>query len=159
MTCEFCELVEYDNEYFIGETKCWKIYLANDQNYPGRCIIPLKTHRNNLSELTPEEFADMQSVVNILESISRKVFGATNFNWTCLMNGGYATTPPNPHVHLHFIPRYKEPLKTRNGDFVDETFGTHYILKGNFERDLQDRHDWAAALKLEFFAYMKEDKI
>ena len=150
MNCEFCELIEYDNEYFVGETKYWKIYLANDQNYPGRCIIPLKVHRNNLCELTMEEFADMKTVVDILEKISKETFGATNFNWTCLMNGGYAVTPPNPHVHLHFIPRYKEPYQTRDGAFVDETFGTHYILQGNFGRDLRDRSDWAQALKIAF---------
>lgn len=147
MDCEFCELVEFDNEYYVGETKYWKIYLANDQNYPGRCIIPLKAHRNNLSELTPEEFCDMHTVVGILERISRAVFGATNFNWTCLMNGGYATEPPNPHVHLHFIPRYKHPFATRDGDFIDKTFGTHYVLEGNFGRDKRDRRDWARALK------------
>ena len=74
------------------------------------------------------------------------------------MNGGYATTPPNPHVHLHFIPRYKEPYQTRNGPFVDETFGTHYILKGNFERDLRDRADWANSLKIAFNEETKKDK-
>lgn len=157
MNCEFCELVEFDNEYFVGETKCWKIYLANDQNYPGRCIIPLKVHRNNLSELTPEEFADMQVVVNVMERIGKQVFPATNFNWTCLMNGGYGTTPPNPHVHLHFIPRYQNPVETRDGDFVDETFGTHYVLQGNFGRDLRDRRQWADELKAAFEQAMKEN--
>ena len=155
MKCEFCELVEFDNEYFVGETKHWKIYLANDQNYPGRCIIPLKAHRNNLCELTADEFADMQTVVNVMEKIGKQVFHATNFNWTCLMNGGYATTPPNPHVHLHFIPRYQTPYPTRDGDFVDGTFGTHYVLQGNFGRDLRDRRQWADALKAAFDTAVK----
>ncbi len=137
--CEFCELVEKNNEYYIGETAYWKIYLADDQNYPGRCIIPLKRHCATMSDLTEAEWEDMRRVVKLMEGICKKNMHATNCNWTCLMNGAYGVEKPNPHVHLHFIPRYRTPFETNDGLFVDETFGDHYVLKANFKFNRADR--------------------
>lgn len=126
--CEFCYPPETDERFILFKTQFWCVYLANNQNYPGRCIIPLWRHCPNLSEITEQEMIDLQRISKLLEKIWKSDLGATNFNWTCLMNGGYSKKPFNPHVHFHFIPRFEKPYETTNGDFYDSEFGKHYTL-------------------------------
>ncbi len=146
--CEFCELVkELDDEYFLGETKHWKIYLADEQNYPGRCIIPLKRHCPSLSKLTADEWQDFYNVVRVMEKVLIQDLGATNVNWTCLMNGGYAVTPPNPHSHFHLIPRYDRPQKILNQDFIDENFANHYKVGDEWRVSVEGRKELMKKLK------------
>lgn len=44
----------------IFETKYWNIFLAEDQTYLGRIVVELKRISPSLSDLTTEEFADLQ---------------------------------------------------------------------------------------------------
>lgn len=53
-------------------------------------------------------------------------------NWSCLLNDFYKITAPNPHLHLHVRPRYKNPFLLNGTQYIDEDFGHHYKLcKGN----------------------------
>jgi diadenosine tetraphosphate (Ap4A) HIT family hydrolase len=131
--CDFCFPPEKDNQFLLCKTQYWHIYLANNQNYPGRCIISLNRHCSSLSETTEQEILELHKIIQLLENIYKKVLNATNFNWTCLMNGGYSQKPYNPHVHFHFIPRYEAVYPTQNGDFKDINFGHHYSLDDEFQ--------------------------
>lgn len=51
------------------------------------------------------------------------------FNWACLMNHAYKKNPPQPHVHWHFIPRYKVPVKFIEEIYEDLEFSNHYSLE------------------------------
>lgn len=146
--CEFCYPPEEDDKYILHETKYWRIYFANNQNYPGRCIIPLRRHCASLSEITLVEWNDFKKVVDLLESVCKEVLGATNFNWTCLMNGGYAKEPYNPHVHFHFIPRFNKPFVSKDAKFIDTKFGDHYVLEDDFQLSDCDRADLTHKLKI-----------
>ena len=137
--CEFCHPPQEDDQYILLVTNHWCVYLANNQNYPGRCIIPLRRHCSTLAELTEREWLDFHKLVKALETIWREELGATNFNWTCLMNGGYASRPYIPHVHFHFIPRYDKPFETSDGAFVDTRFGNHYELSADYQLGAEDR--------------------
>ena len=46
------------------------------------------------------------------------------FNFACLMNNAYRDNE-TPHVHFHFIPRYKNELKLFNKIYKDK----HFIVK------------------------------
>ena len=137
--CEFCFPAKENDKYILLDTNYWRIYLANNQNYPGRCIIPLRRHCENLSDISERELHEFHKITKMLEEIWRTKLEATNFNWTCLMNGGYSTKPYIPHVHFHFIPRFDHPYKTSTGDFIDATFGQHYVLSDEYQLDLCDR--------------------
>lgn len=126
--CDFCYPPKEDSKYLLFKTRFWCVYLANNQNYPGRCIIPLRRHCLSLSEITEQEILELHKIIKLLENIWKKELNATNFNWTCLMNGGYSKKPYNPHVHFHFIPRFEEFYVTENGNFYDTKFGNHYSL-------------------------------
>ena len=137
--CEFCHPPEKDDKYILCDTSYWRIYFANNQNYPGRCIIPLLRHCSSLSDISEREMSEFHDIVKLLERIWKDELGATNFNWTCLMNGGYAKKPYVPHVHFHFIPRYDHPVELSNGQFTDTRFGGHYELSEEFQLSLEDR--------------------
>lgn len=49
-------------------------------------------------------------------------------NWSCLLNDFYKITAPNPHLHLHVRPRYKNPFLLNGTQYIDEDFGHHYNL-------------------------------
>lgn len=57
------------------------------QEFPGYCIISSK--KENLSELTSEEWIEIGKLEKELERVIRKIFDATMFNFACLMNNAY----------------------------------------------------------------------
>lgn len=154
--CEFCNPPKEDDRYILFDSPHWRIYLANCQNYPGRCIVPLHRHCANLADLTVEELLDFHKLVKMMETIWREVLGATNFNWSCLMNGAYAAKPYNPHVHFHFIPRFDHVYRTENTEFVDSTYGNHYTLSNDFQLCEEDRAILCRQLKERIAAYAWE---
>lgn len=111
--------------YFF-ETKHWKIVLVRDQRYIGRLVIKTKQPRESLPDLTPEEQSDFFDLAKRLESIFKEKFGATMFNYSCLMNHAYRDEEA-PHVHFHFRPRYKNSVTILGQEFSDPNFGEHYL--------------------------------
>lgn len=126
--CISCQSTN-QNEDFVFETNFWKIFLVQNQSYLGRCVVISKRHCEELSELKQEEWLDFADVVNKLEKALEKTFGATMFNWTCMMNDSYKSENPNPHVHWHFRPRYNHKVEFAGLIFEDSEFGHHYDRK------------------------------
>lgn len=111
----------------VVETEFWRVYLAENQTYLGYCVISLKRRDcPNLADVTNEEMLDFLQLVKKLEDGLRKAFDATMFNWSCLMNLSYQNTPPDPHVHWHFRPRYNHEVQFAGTTFTDTLFGQHY---------------------------------
>lgn len=111
----------------IFQTEHWRIILKPDQKYLGKCVVRLKRKCGDLAELTQEEILDFLEVVKKTESLFRKTFNATMFNWTCLMNNAYQLPNPDPQIHWHFRPRYNHQVKFGDEVFVDPNFGHHYL--------------------------------
>ena len=74
------------------------------QEFVGDCII--SCNKESLSELTDNDWIELGKIEKELERVSKKLFNATMFNFACLMNNAYRDNE-KPHVHFHFIPRYK----------------------------------------------------
>ena len=51
--CEWCDYKE--NEWLLYKSLHWSVYLADIQDYVGRCILVLNRHRGSLSELDISE--------------------------------------------------------------------------------------------------------
>lgn len=114
----------------IYETEFWTVSLTTDQAYLGRSVIWLRRECASLSEVSSEEWLDFhQNIVKKLESAYKKVFSATMFNWTCLMNHAYKKNPPKPLVHWHFRPRYNKDVTFAGELFQDLEFAHHYDRK------------------------------
>lgn len=119
-----------NREFIVLETTFWKALLIDEQAYLGRCVILLKRDCGDLSNLTSEEWLDFhEKIVKRLESALKNAFGATMFNWSCLMNNAYQEENPRPYVHFHFRPRYKNIVKFEGEEFLDSEFGYHYNPK------------------------------
>ncbi len=124
MECEYFEkLKEYEFGELLDETVHWLVILAPDQRNLGTCVVALKRDETELSGLNGEEWDDLVQIVQKLEYAVKKAFNATMFNWGCLMNSSYLEEPPSPHLHWHFIPRYRNPIKFQNITFEDPCFG------------------------------------
>lgn len=125
MKCEYCEELK-KNQSLLFETKYWKIFLNKDQAYLGRSRIISKRHVDSLASLNEKEWMDLHIIIQILEGSLKKTFGAKMFNWTSMMNDAYLTKKPDPHVHLHFRPRYDKKINLSGIVFEDIEFGKHY---------------------------------
>ena len=125
MVCHICD-IKKDNEDLIFETDFWGVLLSWNQRYLGRCYIFSKRHFGAMSDMTTEESSDFFEVVKKLEAAIKKTFGAEMFNWSCLMNNFYKKENPNPHIHWHVKPRYRNKVVVAGKTFEDKEFGHHY---------------------------------
>lgn len=123
------------------------------QEFPGQCIISSK--KKSLSELTNDEWTELGALEKELERISKKLFNATMFNFACLMNNAYKDNE-KPHVHFHFIPRYKNELKIFNKVYKDKHFGYNFwkwaLSKFKSQKDIFTKEE-----KLKIFEMMNQE--
>lgn len=132
--CGICQHLD-NPEVQLLSTDHWVVNLAPDQGYLGRSYITLRTHKGSLSELSTTEWEEYASIVKQLEQACTKAFGATPFNWTCLMNNAYQIESSQPHVHWHFRPRYKHSVVVNGQSFNDPDYGFHYDREHKFSVD------------------------
>lgn len=118
------ELKDRNYGDFIFETPYWIIFLAPNQSNIGTCVVALKRHYGTLDGLKDEEWLDFAKIVKQLEYSLKKAFNTTMFNWGALMNADYMKEIPDPHIHWHFIPRYKYEVRFGGLTFNDEYFGS-----------------------------------
>ena len=134
--------------------KYWTVVFVKwSQEFPGDCIISSK--KESLSDLTNEEWIELGELEKELERICKELFGATMFNFACLMNNAYRDNE-TPHVHFHFIPRYKNELKLFNKIYKDKHFGYNFwkwsLSKFKSQKDIFSKEE-----KQRIFEMMKSE--
>jgi diadenosine tetraphosphate (Ap4A) HIT family hydrolase len=81
MNCPICAWSPEDEDYlFVSDTQYWRVCLAPNQSLPGRCVIHLKRHAGDLTDLTGDEWKDFLNVVKRVEETIRAAFNVTVFN-------------------------------------------------------------------------------
>jgi len=120
--CEYCQIAGGYGD-ILFETPYWIIYLAPSQRYLGTCVVALKRHSKDLSDVKKNEWIDFGIIVTKLEHALEKVFKPTLYNWSCFKNSAFRSSKPNPEIHWHFIPRYKDEVDFENLRFIDQDFG------------------------------------
>ena len=48
--CAWCDLSNEDKRYQLYETEFWSVFLSDEQDYIGRCILVLKRHCGSMSD-------------------------------------------------------------------------------------------------------------
>ena len=48
--CSWCNLTDEDRKYLLYENQYWSVYLADEQDYVGRCIVVSRRHCASLAE-------------------------------------------------------------------------------------------------------------
>ena len=90
-------------------------------------ILFYRNDKESLSDIEPEGWEELGRIVKELERVCKKVFGATMFNFSCLMNNAYKDDT-KPMVHFHFMPRYKDKVELFGKVYEDVHFD---IIFGN----------------------------
>jgi len=123
------------------------------QEFVGDCII--SSNKESLSELTKDEWIELGAIEKELERVSKKIFNATMFNFACLMNNAYRDNE-KPHVHFHFIPRYKNQLNIFNKVYKDKHFGYNFWKWALDDKDCQ-KDIFTKEEKVKIFEVMKDE--
>ena len=139
--CDWCDLSGEDKRFLLYESGSWSVFLADEQDYIGRCILVSKRHCGSLSELTDAEWDELRELVRKLEACLKAVLGAALCNWSCLMNSFYKEAAPDPHLHIHVRPRYAKPVTLGGNAYADSEFGHHYALKRNGKIPAGDKEE------------------
>ncbi len=122
--CPYCKKLEaYNFGDYLGKTEHWIIFLAPNQSNLGTCVIALNRHHPTLTGLSTMEWEEFTELVEKMENAIKKAFQATLINWGCLMNSFYLENKLEPHLHWHFIPRYRDPVEFAGHIFEDPHFG------------------------------------
>ena len=145
--CVWCNLSEEDKQYQVYETAFWSVYLSDEQDYIGRCILVLKRHCSSMSEMNEDEWDDLRKLICKVETCLKTVLGAALCNWSCLMNSFYKESEPDPHLHIHVRPRYDKPVMVNGNIYTDSEFGHHYAVKKDSEISDKDRETVFIQLK------------
>lgn len=134
--------------------KYWDVIFVDwCQEFVGDCII--SSNKESLSELSQEEWIELGIIEKELERVSRKLFGATMFNFACLMNNAYRDNE-TPHVHFHFIPRYKNKVPLFNKIYKDRHFGYNF-WKWTLNRFKRQKDIFTKEERMEIFNMMKNE--
>ena len=109
--CGYCMKNELLDPFgiFICELDASVVVLFKEQSHPGRCIVPCKDHKSELTELTDDErnafFADVSRVAKAIHAI----FHPNKINY-----GAFGDS--SGHMHFHLVPKYKDQFEW-NGVF------------------------------------------
>lgn len=105
----------------IKSFKHWDLYLHENQCYLGRTFVQLK------DESGIEDFLDIKGEVReeffqigqSLKKALKTLFKPDKMNYAALSNA-------SPVIHMHIIPRYKEPREFNGVIFKDTRWGQNY---------------------------------
>jgi len=145
--CGWCNLTEAEKRWLLSDREYWAVYLADEQDYIGRCIIILKRHCGGLPELQMPEWIEFKQIADELERCLKTALGARLCNWSCLMNSFYKKDVPNPHLHFHVRPRYDKPVVLNGNVYADAEYGHHYRLSKGVSIPEEDMRELLRLLK------------
>lgn len=112
------------NEYKIYESEHWVWSLRPHQATLGAGILSLKRECPAFSELKPDEFADLNNIIKVIEPALTKAFNYDVINYLMLMMF-------DKHVHYHIFPRFKEPVVLIDKEWKDENWPAIPSLMGD----------------------------
>jgi diadenosine tetraphosphate (Ap4A) HIT family hydrolase len=111
-----CEVPEEYKKFFILEFQHWRVELHGNQCYLGRCVVVLKRHVEDLTEIDNKEQKELFEVLKKVKIALSDAFGPDLLNYESLGN-------EVRHLHIHIIPRYSTPKKFAGINFIDERWG------------------------------------
>lgn len=85
-------------DHLIADLGLSKVYLHDDQFFPGWTVVVFKRHATELFHLAPTERFQLMEEVNLVARTLAEVFDAKKMNYELLGN-------QLPHIHWHLIPR------------------------------------------------------
>jgi diadenosine tetraphosphate (Ap4A) HIT family hydrolase len=125
-------------ELLIYESKCWIWSLRPVQATLGAGVLSLKRECAVLSELTQEEFSDLNNIIKVIEKTLKQTFNYDIMNYLMLMM-------VDKQVHYHVIPRYERTIDFAGTSWKDSGWPGVPNLAGN--EDIRELHEIQNAIK------------
>lgn len=119
-------------------TERWKALLHPNQSGLGSALLVCRRHVSKVGALTQAEIVEFHKVFSQLERALESTFGASLVNLSCERNWAYREQnpdppfldgQPNPHVHWHVVPRYKQIVRFMGIEWEDPTFGQPFVWR------------------------------
>ena len=105
--CRACRSDWPPADDFIAECGPAKVYLHDDQFFPGWTLVILTRHATELYDLERAERAALMEAVTEVAQALAAVYGAVKMNYALLGN-------VLPHIHWHLVPRRADdPIPTQ----------------------------------------------
>jgi diadenosine tetraphosphate (Ap4A) HIT family hydrolase len=96
----------------IAQSAYWTVLLRPRQPTLGSLVLVCREPVKAFGEVSPAAFADLQQMVQRIESMLRAVTGYERINYLMLMM-------VDPDVHFHVLPRYATPREFGGQSFLD----------------------------------------
>lgn len=139
-------------ELYKGKT--WTVVFGSwCQEFVGYSII--SSDKENLSELTKEDWEELGLLEKELERVCTKLFKSTMFNFACLMNNAYRDNE-KPHVHFHFVPRYKDEINILNKKYKDKHF-VYNFWKWSLSKFKSQKDIFTKEERIQIYEMMKKE--
>ena len=105
------------HELLIDRFNFWEIYLHDPQYYLGSVFIrAMRNGELDMLDMTDEELQEFMLIARKTKKALSDLFQPDRFNYANLQN-------KVNHLHIHIIPRYKEPREYGGYLFRDEQWG------------------------------------
>ncbi len=96
--CNACVGTWPKQDHFIADLGLSKVYLHDDQFFPGWTVVVFQRHATELFHLAPtERFQLIEEVTRVAHALT-ETYAAKKINYELLGN-------QLPHIHWHVIPR------------------------------------------------------
>lgn len=102
---------------FLKEYTHWFLALNWEQGFLGRTLLILKAHKTDESELSDEEALEKHHIYRAWRKAITQAFNPDKINQAQLGNEEYLH---KGHLHWHFVPRYRRPMRFANTDFQSD---------------------------------------
>lgn len=115
--CGCFDLFRNQEVDFIKEFRYWFLVLNWEQGFLGRCVLILKAHKVDEEELTDEEILEKHKIYCLWRKVIAKAFNPDKINQAQLGNEEHIH---KGHLHWHFVPRYRRPIKFAGLEFQSD---------------------------------------
>lgn len=114
MQCPFCEIAFSDDpsRHVLSNSTAFAIYDKYPVS-PGHALIIPRRHVGSFFETTPDERADLLTLLDSMRRVVIETFEPAAFNIG--VNDGPAAGQTVPHLHMHLIPRYSTEREDPRG--------------------------------------------
>lgn len=99
----------------------WDVYLHENQCYLGRVFVLLKDDAGveDFLEISPEAQKEFFKVGKDIKKALKHLFQPDRMNYAALSN-------TSSKIHVHLVPRYKDPREFQGKTFHDTRWGKNY---------------------------------
>ncbi|WRS27862.1 HIT family protein [Oscillospiraceae bacterium MB08-C2-2] len=101
--CLYCNQDEARNALMVPicELEYSQVFLLKNQNYPGRCVVTFKEHKEELFQLTADEQTGFMNDMAQVSKVIYDMFAPAKLNYAIYGDGV-------PHLHCHIVPKTKD---------------------------------------------------